>query len=624
MPTVIDSLIVSLGLDASNFNAGQRQAVGAIKRLEGESKKTSKNMQEGGKQIAASFAKVKTEILALTTAFISLGAIKNFVERITESDAELGYLAKNIGMNTEELSAWANMAEKAGGSAEGMKSSIKGIVLSLEQFNQTAEGGEFLTYWAQAGISLVDPLTNKMRSMRDILLETADYLHSLTGPQAMVQGKGLGFDEGTTTVLWQQGRAAVAGLVNEQKRLNAANEKDALLAQRRKKEWLDLLDVFTDMGREILTNVSPAVIKLTHDFQTWVSDKEGLEWIKAVGDAIKNLFVWLDKDVNWKSVREGLSDLATFAKDATNMVGGLTNALEILFALWAGSKLAAMVTGIARLGIAIAPLAVMFGGFKAGEWINENLLSEESKASIDEAIDWADEKLAGAKKKGVLESGKQALKSGKDWIYQGLSNLVSQGEGDYNSVNLGKAGNNKASKEDLTRMTVNEVMEAQRTKRFNAAGRYQVIAPTMKSTVGKMGLTGNELFDEAMQDKIFEFLINDKKNIKDFITGKTDTEKGLHDALKSLSELFASFADPDTGKSHYEGIANNKASIFSDEAGQMLRGLREKNTGQTSNQLTVGQITINTQATDAKGIAKDIHKELANYSLAFQANRGLV
>jgi hypothetical protein len=43
--TIIDSLIVSLNLDASGFAKGQKNAVNALNALEGKSGKSNKNIQ---------------------------------------------------------------------------------------------------------------------------------------------------------------------------------------------------------------------------------------------------------------------------------------------------------------------------------------------------------------------------------------------------------------------------------------------------------------------------------------------------------------------------------------------------------------------------------------------------
>jgi hypothetical protein len=162
-----------------------------------------------------------------------------------------------------------------------------------------------------------------------------------------------------------------------------------------------------------------------------------------------------------------------------------------------------------------------------------------------------------------------------------LGKLLAKGEAgaaDYNAVNRGAAGGYAAGMENLVNMTVAQVQEAQKAHKFNAAGRYQVIAPTLDSAVSALGLTGKEKFDAATQDRIFEqYLIGSKrKEIGDYVTGKTND---LPAALLGMSKEWASVADPTTGLSHYGGVGNNKASISVAEATQALNQARGAHAG---------------------------------------------
>jgi hypothetical protein len=157
-----------------------------------------------------------------------------------------------------------------------------------------------------------------------------------------------------------------------------------------------------------------------------------------------------------------------------------------------------------------------------------------------------------------------------------LGKLLAKGESgaaDYNAVNRGAAGNYASGMENLVNMTVEEVQAAQKAHKFNAAGRYQIIGPTLDSAVTGLGLTGKEKFNAATQDRIFEqYLVGSKRSeIGDYVSGKSND---LHGALLGMSKEWASVADPDTGKSHYGGVGNNKASISVEDATQALNDAR--------------------------------------------------
>lgn len=172
---------------------------------------------------------------------------------------------------------------------------------------------------------------------------------------------------------------------------------------------------------------------------------------------------------------------------------------------------------------------------------------------------------------------------------RGLGGLISRGEGTYESVNLGAAHGYKADTRDLASMTVAEVMKAQQDGEFNAAGRYQIIKPTLADAYKKMHLTGSEKFDAAMQDRIFEeYLAGIKRpQIANYISGKSND---INAAVLAASQEWASVAAPSGARtkngtisdgtiSYYTGVANNKASISAAAMTQSLKAERKRSTG---------------------------------------------
>ncbi|WP_141755132.1 hypothetical protein [Burkholderia plantarii] len=149
-----------------------------------------------------------------------------------------------------------------------------------------------------------------------------------------------------------------------------------------------------------------------------------------------------------------------------------------------------------------------------------------------------------------------------------IGNLIASGEGDYNSVNLGAKGAYKASTAALTSMTVAQVMEAQRAGKFKAAGRYQLVPGTLGQAAAALHLTGNELFDQSLQDQVLAYLVLRKRRaIGDYLLGKSSDR---HAALVGMSREWASFQDPDTGRGHYDAVGKNHASIDARRAGDAL------------------------------------------------------
>ena len=185
-------------------------------------------------------------------------------------------------------------------------------------------------------------------------------------------------------------------------------------------------------------------------------------------------------------------------------------------------------------------------GEQAGAWVREHILGLPPEHLSPE--DWFKKHVLG---EPVTEGGGGAGGAG-ELGGTPLAQVVSKGEGNYSSVNRGEAGGYRSGTEDLENKTVAEVMADQAAHRYNAAGRYQIIATTMQEAVKAMGLKGTEKFDRGMQDRIFsEYLAGQKRpEIRDYLSGKSND---LHAALVAASKEWASIADPDTGRSVYPG-----------------------------------------------------------------------
>lgn len=187
-----------------------------------------------------------------------------------------------------------------------------------------------------------------------------------------------------------------------------------------------------------------------------------------------------------------------------------------------------------------------------------------------------------------------------------LGGLISRGEGGYTSVNRGAAHGYKAGTEDLPNMTVAEVMAHQQAQDFNAVGRYQIIKPTLAAAVKALHLTGNEKFDKATQDRIFEqYLVGIKRSaMGNYISGRSDN---LQAAVLAASQEWASVAAPagarlangSTGDgiiSYYAGTANNKASISAAEMAKALNEARATHSNELRPNTVVAPDSVKTQA----------------------------
>jgi murein DD-endopeptidase MepM/ murein hydrolase activator NlpD len=118
-----------------------------------------------------------------------------------------------------------------------------------------------------------------------------------------------------------------------------------------------------------------------------------------------------------------------------------------------------------------------------------------------------------------LQTGTSAIPADKADLYRRVGDIISHGEGKYESYNAGTMhGKVKISRLNppsgtVTNKTINEIiasgnLPATDPNRIFASGKYQKIIPTLKLAKAAMGLTGNERYTPEMQERVFrEFLV---------------------------------------------------------------------------------------------------------------------
>ncbi|RFC22273.1 transglycosylase [Klebsiella pneumoniae] len=125
--TVIDALLVTLGLDTSDFRKGQKDVSDDLKKQREDAKKTAKEMAEQGKKAAAFFGSIKTELLALTGVTVTAGGLMSLVKNTTSSLMDLSIQSKALGMTARELDGFGKAAESAGSSFERITAALQGF-----------------------------------------------------------------------------------------------------------------------------------------------------------------------------------------------------------------------------------------------------------------------------------------------------------------------------------------------------------------------------------------------------------------------------------------------------------------------------------------------------------------
>jgi len=141
----------------------------------------------------------------------------------------------------------------------------------------------------------------------------------------------------------------------------------------------------------------------------------------------------------------------------------------------------------------------------------------------------------------------------------GIREMIAAKEsgGDYNVMVGGQ-------KMDLTNMSIADVMNMQQQRiasgQNSAAGKYQIINSTLKGLVAEGGIDTSAKFDQQMQDRLADMLIQ-KRGYSDYKSGKMSKEQ----FATNLSKEWAALPSGPGNQSYYAGVGNNKAHYSWDQ-----------------------------------------------------------
>ena len=171
---------------------------------------------------------------------------------------------------------------------------------------------------------------------------------------------------------------------------------------------------------------------------------------------------------------------------------------------------------------------------------------------------------------GVLTATSNNLKTSDktiDELVVELGNAIASGEGSYEAWNAGapegkrvKYGKMNDLPGTITGKTINQLLLAskdytwQDNRRRFATGKYQTIPSTLDAARKRMNLTGDELYDANMQERVFkEHLLRGRTEIYNLIhSGSSTVEKAMIDA----SREWASIALPKGSKNKFGVISD--------------------------------------------------------------------
>jgi hypothetical protein len=303
MPTVIDSLLITLGYDTSGLRRGQADAGQSLDNLDKASDKHAKAQAARSKAMADGFNKVKNEIVSMVAVLVGANSIKGFVADTVSAQAALGRMALNLGTSGRELDAWGAAVESVGGKKSDFQASAQAIAGTLEEIKATGNAPPaFMGAMNALNVSMLDAKGN-MRDVSDIMGQINKGLQNrnLTEQDKMYLANALGLDAGTFNLL-RQSPEKVQALIDKMRNLSGVSEDGAKVTEQMQEKW----SVFKQSIDGLMTG---AFIRVAPELERIMDSSERLadSWIGKLVPVIKDGAEWLGK----------LADKLTAVSEAT-------------------------------------------------------------------------------------------------------------------------------------------------------------------------------------------------------------------------------------------------------------------------------------------------------------------
>lgn len=248
--TIIDSLLVTLGLDPKNFNKGRDQ-------VERDNDKLRDKTKKQGDEIGTALANLGKQAAGLFLGFeTAKGALSWFVG-LNTSAANLGRFSKNVGESVHEVNAWDNAVELAGGTAKEAEGDLLSLSNSITALRATGEVSPLVLLLQRMNVSLYDA-QGHVRKLTDIYKDLGDKLRAYNRADAFNLARGAGVSESTFNLIRAEAdeRQRMLDIGERNAALDAQRTDDAAEFQR---EWRDITQQITAAGYEIEHAVSPAL-----------------------------------------------------------------------------------------------------------------------------------------------------------------------------------------------------------------------------------------------------------------------------------------------------------------------------------------------------------------------------
>lgn len=277
MAGILDTFFFIFDADARKLEQGVEDARRSTDKLE----KTLNETDAAANEVGASLVGLAGKAAAALGSFLAIGTVVATIRDTAQAMDELNDRAEALQVPIGELQAYAQAATMTAGSQEGFIASLE--TLNRELTAVVVKGtGRMLPFLKELGFSMAD-IKRAAADPFEALRMLSTEFEKLDKREAQALGAKLGLDRGTVNLL-QLGSAGIAQLVARQKELGVTTTEQAEKAAK----FADQLDewraVFGDVKRDLVSVILPP---LTEFFRTLSSI---VGWVRDNSEVVTGFF----------------------------------------------------------------------------------------------------------------------------------------------------------------------------------------------------------------------------------------------------------------------------------------------------------------------------------------------
>lgn len=354
MTTVIDALIVTLGLNAQGFLQGNREANQSLDRTrtntrtltqeeEKREKANAKNRKERNKDYPEqrrqqkesidNFRELTRQAVSFFGITTTIGGMGAWIGGITQANSQLYRTSLNLDTSVESLKAWGMAIEQTGGDAksavgtmQNLSDMMTGITLGVLPSN--------LNVFNLLGVDLF-----KASKSAEPLVEVLKMINK--GAQKLKETRGqkeafnivrmLGIDSDMANLLVQDEKS-LNDLLDSVKKINVLNEAAAKKSYELARQWVILKQKGDALGQTIENQVSPSIIKLLENLMKFSEENPKIvAGIGIIAGALLSRFAPVKALLVGIGALLGISSWQEWANGGKSFIGSLIEDLNKLY-----------------------------------------------------------------------------------------------------------------------------------------------------------------------------------------------------------------------------------------------------------------------------------------------------